>query len=170
MDSEPGLGSTFSVYLPLDKPSRSKKSPRSTRTAHSDRKARIVVLDDEELLASAVSELLTSAGHTVTTFTHPVHAIDHLSTDPSIDVLITDLAMPQLDGFEVADKALLITPNLPIILLSGNLPLLKAEDNGRLKLFAASLKKPFTPAELLRTVKGILARNPSQQARAPKAP
>jgi CheY-like chemotaxis protein len=110
------------------------------------------VVDDEELLASAVSEILAHAGHSVTTFTQPAEAIRYLQSNPDVDALITDLAMPQINGFELAEQARLLAPRLPLILLSGNLPLLKKTDKDRLTLFTSTLKKPFTPADLAQTV------------------
>jgi DNA-binding NtrC family response regulator len=115
------------------------------------------VVDDEELLASAVSEILANAGHSVTTFTLPADAIHYLTTNPSVDALITDLAMPSMNGFELAKKVRLLNPEIPVILLSGNLPLLKAPESANLALFASTLKKPFTPSELSRIVSETLA-------------
>ena len=157
VDSEPGLGSTFTVFLRIDKPARPKKSAPSGKKTLPENNARIVVIDDEELLASAVSEILSSAGHSVTTFTHPADAIRYLNTHPAIDALITDLAMPDMNGFELAERAQHIAPAIPILLLSGNLPLLKKSDRDRLTMFASTLKKPFTPAELFRAVTETLA-------------
>jgi DNA-binding NtrC family response regulator len=66
--------------------------------------------------------------------------------------------MPQIDGFQLAKKSQLIAPKTPLILLSGNLPLLNKADKERLPLFTATLKKPFTPSELSRTVSQAIQR------------
>lgn len=157
VDSEPGLGSTFTVFLPLDKPARPKKNATAPIPPQPHVPARLIVVDDEELLASAVSEILANAGHSVTTFTLPADAIHYLTTNPSVDALITDLAMPSMNGFELAKKVRLLNPEIPVILLSGNLPLLKAPESENLALFASTLKKPFTPSELSRIVSETLA-------------
>lgn len=158
VDSEPGFGSTFTVFLPLDKPARSKRSGPAPKTPPAPVGAHILVVDDEELLASVVSEILSNAGHSVTAFTHPAEALLYLESNPKVDAIITDLAMPLIDGFELAKESQLIAPKTPLILLSGNLPLLNKADKERLPLFTATLKKPFTPSELSRTVAEAIQR------------
>lgn len=159
VDSEPGLGSSFTVFLPLERNVRARKPASRPAARDKDVPKRILVVDDEELLASAVSEILSTQGHQVTTFIHPLDAIRHLQRDQSIDVVITDLAMPQMNGFDLAERVRSSHPEIPVILLSGNLPLLKKNDQDRLELFHSTLKKPFSPRDLQLAIRNVLRLN-----------
>ena len=164
VDSEPGLGSTFSVFLPLVQSVQLRKAPARTRIRGKDVPRRILVVDDEQLLASAVSEILSTQGHQVTTFIQPMDAIRYLGRDQDIDVVITDLAMPQMNGFDLAEHVKSAHPEIPVILLSGNLPLLKRHEVDRLGLFHSTLKKPFSPKELQTAIRNVLDPNQKPEA------
>src|SRR4051812_5976819 len=118
--------------------------------------ARILIIDDDELLRGVLTKALKHAGHTV------VEAMDgqkgvELSRVTKLDLVITDLVMPVQEGVETITTIRKEQPKLPIIAMSGGLA------NSKLYLDIAGrigakrmLAKPFTPAELLAAINDIL--------------
>jgi signal transduction histidine kinase len=120
VESRPGDGTTFEVYLPaVGAPSRAgegvvteKPSPAAAR--------RILFVDDEASIQRLAQVMLKSLGHTATTFGKPADGLAALTADPAaFDLLITDLTMPGMNGVDLARAARAVRPDLPIILSSG---------------------------------------------------
>lgn len=115
--------------------------------------ARLLLLDDDALLREMLAEALTAAGHTVTQAADGRQA----RACPEIDLVITDLVMPESEGLETIAALHQARPNLPIIAISG------APINSGIYLRMAAqlgahraLAKPFDLAELLRHVDELL--------------
>jgi DNA-binding NtrC family response regulator len=119
--------------------------------------ARILLADDNAAVRDLVRRALVSEGHTVHVTQDGAEALDHLSADPSaVDLLVTDVDMPQLDGLGLAAQALSIKPALPIVLMSGHADQLDKAAG----LKAARLKsigKPFTLEQIKTIVRAALA-------------
>ena len=81
--------------------------------------ARIAVLDDESRMVEIVSMILGRAGHEVVGFTDPARFLDSLAREP-VDLLLTDLRMPILDGVEVLARARALLPDLPVVLFTAH--------------------------------------------------
>jgi len=120
--------------------------------------AKILVIDDEALLAKSLSIILGKAGHTVVTAENGKLGLEAFAREQP-DLVITDIIMPVMEGIEAIQALRTQAPNLPIIAVSGggrtkNLEFLRIAE----KLGAnAALPKPFTKEQLLTIVANCLA-------------
>ncbi|HEV2676025.1 MAG TPA: cache domain-containing protein [Aliidongia sp.] len=101
------------------------------------RPTRILVVDDDPSVRETVAEMVDSLGFSVLSAENGHQALDHLAADRSIDLVITDFAMPELNGAEVARCARHMRPGLPIIFVTG------FADVESLRGEAWVLQKPF---------------------------
>ena len=82
---------------------------------------RLLVVDDEPVIARVVSEQLRRLGYQVTAVTDPEEALELVAEDPDdFDLLLTDLQMPRMDGVELAARVGRLRPQLPVVLSTGN--------------------------------------------------
>ena len=79
----------------------------------------ILVVDDEPLLLNLLCEMLADLGCEAVCVNCPVKGLAKIATDERIAMLITDIQMPIMDGFELADRAREKRPDMPIVLMSG---------------------------------------------------
>ena len=142
--SELGRGTTFTIRLPVQEPRMA--SGLGTESAL-NRKMRVLVVDDEPVLCAVVREWLTADGHTVVTAENGAAALAQVRAAPQFELVITDKAMPNMNGEQLAVALTAIDPNLPIILMTGFGDLMKA--SGELPPhIRAILSKPITEASL----------------------
>ncbi len=119
VDSAPGTGTTFSVYLP--------EAAFEPMEAEADEKEElrggtetILVVDDEPAVAMIIQRLLQTLGYTSEAFTDSAKAFEVFTRDPTIfDLVITDMTMPKFTGITLARAMLAIRPQQPIILCTG---------------------------------------------------
>jgi PAS domain S-box-containing protein len=107
----------------------------------------VLVVDDDSLVLTSTCLLLEDLGHRVISATSGAQALEVFDTESAIDLVITDMAMPQMNGAQLAQAIRNIKPNLPIILATGY-----AE---RLEGFATRLprlSKPFTQLNLVEII------------------
>ncbi|VVN66327.1 Sensor histidine kinase RcsC [Pseudomonas fluorescens] len=107
----------------------------------------VLVIDDDSLVLTSTCLLLEDLGHRVISATSGRQGLELFEVNPSIDLVITDMAMPQMSGAQLADAIRRLKPDVPIILATGY-----AE---RLEGFAAGLprlSKPFTQLNLVETI------------------
>jgi PAS domain S-box-containing protein len=157
--SEPGHGTSVKVYLPRtglgspDAPISKARAelPRGTET--------VLLAEDEEAVRTLVARTLRAQGYTVLEATNGAEALaiveQHIGTP--IQLLLTDMIMPQLGGYELAQRVQQMLPGLRVLLMSGY------TDNATLQSGALDrgiifLQKPFTPAALAHNVRQILDR------------
>jgi CheY-like chemotaxis protein len=155
--SEPGKGSTFDMYLPLEqrgKPAavvdeRGNESPRGTET--------ILVAEDEEMLLFLLESLLRSSGYTVLAARDGQAALEmFLAQREAIALVITDLDMPGVNGRQLIARVREVKPECRAILASGFI-----EPHVRDELVRAGIRhiigKPYEPAHLMQKIREALA-------------
>lgn len=126
--------------------------------ASADHKPRILLVDDDEALARAVSRGLERAGFVLTVVRSGPAALEALARD-AVAVVVTDQQMPEMTGSELISKMLALDPALAprIILTSGDLS--RPETTATIERTGCrSIAKPYTSAELALLVRAILAR------------
>jgi two-component system, chemotaxis family, chemotaxis protein CheY len=122
--------------------------------------ARILIIDDDELLRRVLAKSLVHAGHTAVEAADGRQGMDLIAAT-AIDIVITDLIMPVQEGVETILRLRRERPELPVIAISGgtanaNLYLDIAAKIGARRILA----KPFTPQELLQIVDEVLGKAP----------
>ncbi|MFH7326821.1 ATP-binding protein [Desulfurivibrio sp. C05AmB] len=160
VDSSPGHGATFSVYLPAARQGDAAR-PEAARIASPAREARILVMDDEEMIRDLARVLLAKMGHEVMTAADGVEAVrlyrEALAAGKRIDLVIMDMTIPGgMGGQEAVGKILDLDPGAKVIVTSGysnDQIMANFQDYG----FRAALAKPFEIEELLEVVNRQLA-------------
>jgi two-component system, cell cycle sensor histidine kinase and response regulator CckA len=151
--SEPGVGSRFDVYLPATREPLSVVEA-APEPAPASGAARILVVEDEEVVCSLIADSLTAAGYEVTATGDPRAALE-LAREQRFDVLVTDMTMPHMNGTEVARALLEGRPELRVLYTSGYGAAAPAGLPGD---DAAFLPKPFALFELQDRVASLLER------------
>ncbi|MEK1886364.1 MAG: ATP-binding protein [Phyllobacterium sp.] len=144
MTSRPGKGTTAELWLPVTGAFKATETvSEEARTASSGTRARILVVDDDALIAMSTVDMLEDLGHEVYEANSGADALKFLESGKEIDLLITDYSMPHMTGAELAESALSMHPQLPILVATGyaDLPAGSGIDLPR-------LGKPYTQAEL----------------------
>ena len=165
--SEPGKGTTFNIYLPA---TSAEVTPRKT-TVPGDRTyigtETILVVEDEKGVREIAQRLLTKAGYTVLASESPLEALTMVDGDgPRIDLLLTDVIMPELSGRQLASRLAAKIPGLPTIYMSGYTDEIIARQ-GILEGGVSFLQKPFGEEDLLPLVREVIDRRPSLPEVAP---
>ena len=148
LQSEPGKGTVVSIYLPL--------TDGTAADAHSDATPSldtVLVVEDEPDLLDATAELFRTLGYDVLTAGNGSEALDALRHRPDIQILFTDVVMPNgIDGIQLARSTRKFRPEVRIVLASGYaLPIL-TEQHGSLEDFTF-INKPYRLADLVRTLR-----------------
>ncbi len=119
--------------------------------------AKILVIDDDKMVRVAATKLLRRAGHEVWTAENGRVGVKSLENQP-VDLVITDLIMPEMEGIETTKTIRGCYPNLPIIAMSGGG---RTKNTDYLNIIEklgadATLAKPFSMKQLLDTVSTLL--------------
>ncbi|MDI7865034.1 response regulator [Rhizobiaceae bacterium n13] len=124
------------------------------------RQSVVAIVDDDPRLLESLGDLLESVGHAVRTFSSP-HAFLAGDLLSEIDCLVTDITMPELDGFDLQQMANEKRPDLPVIFITGTHDIATEQrvmDLPRGRFF----RKPFNSQELVSAIAGaLMAKGPS---------
>jgi PAS domain S-box-containing protein len=156
IESEPGSGTTIRVYLPrarLRLPTPADGSDECDIDGGPP--YRILVVDDDDQVRSAIVTLVRSFGHEVVEAASGQDALELLDRDRRFDLLITDFAMPVVHGTELAAIARRRIPGVPTLFVTGDA---EAAENGDLTAPARMLKKPFRQSDLAENLRQLLRR------------
>ncbi|MDB5832835.1 MAG: sensor histidine kinase [Caballeronia sp.] len=148
IDSEEGVGTTISMYLPVVD-----GEPDERVATAGERVDTVLIVEDEPDVLDAAAQLFRSIGYEVVTATNGVDAMTTLERRSDIDILFTDVVMPKgMTGIQLARQAREFRPDLKVILASGfPLPALR-EQYGRIDDFAFVVK-PYLLAELAKALR-----------------
>ncbi|MEJ2033500.1 MAG: ATP-binding protein, partial [Deltaproteobacteria bacterium] len=115
VQSKPGQGTTFTIYLPAQ-PSAPTSILQPRPPLPLGKKERILAVDDEQAISMFLSQMLPEIGYQATVFSDSEEALAAFRADPySYDLVLTDQAMPGLQGTSLAKVMLRLRPDLPII-------------------------------------------------------
>jgi two-component system cell cycle sensor histidine kinase/response regulator CckA len=151
ISSRPGVGTTFTVVLPVTDEIGADLLPARETVAGVRESAgeTVLVVEDEEDLRAVTERIFASGGYRVLAAANGHEALDLARSHPGeIRLLVTDVVMPNMLGKEVAEKVRVLQPGIEVLYVSGYAqPVLASQ--GRLDHDAILMEKPFSGADLL---------------------
>lgn len=157
IDSEPGLGSTFKIYLPhvdvpvevIENQPAFCKLPRSTES--------VLLVEDEDIVRGVTAKILAMNGYKVLEARNGEEALEMCEMyQEAIDILLTDIVMPGMNGRETALRLVRMRPGMRVLYMSGY-----TDDailhHGVLNADVAFIGKPFSPDELLVKMRQVMS-------------
>ncbi len=151
VESQPKRGSTFTVVLPAMSLPVTVEDEEQASPALPPKK--ILLVDENTAVADATAGLLTKAGHTVTVAYSGREALRRFGEE-EFDLVLSDLGMPEMDGWEVARAVKALRPWVPVILATGWAFEID-ESTARAEGVDFVLRKPFRLEELLRAIASV---------------
>ncbi len=153
--SEPGLGTTFKIYLPLLQ-SAGEKEQGEVRSALQGGTETVLIAEDDGQVRSITRDILEGYGYKVIEAEDGEAAVDQFTRHAeSIDLLLFDVMMPKANGWEAYQEITELRPGVPILFMSGY-PMDVIRSKGILTSEENYLTKPVSPEELLRRVREVL--------------
>jgi signal transduction histidine kinase len=141
--SRPGDGTTVELWLPVSELKVVEAEHKAATPIGDGPRLRVLVVDDDQLIAMATADMLEDLGHSVREASSGQMALDLLRQTTDVDLVVTDQAMPGMTGWELAGQIRSRWPDLPVILASGYADLPTEEDPGWPRL-----AKPYQRDEL----------------------
>ena len=153
ISSQPGLGTTAEIWMPASEAPAEEavREPPPVQGPEPMRRLAVLVVDDDSLVLMNTAALQDDLGHTVFEAVSGRQALEILAKEKRIDVVITDQAMPQMTGTQLAKRIRETHPDLPIILATGYAELPPGTDMAMPKL-----AKPFYQDDLARILALVL--------------
>jgi nitrogen-specific signal transduction histidine kinase len=157
LSSTPGKGSRAELYFPVTSLALEDavETESNDKAAQPAPRARILVVDDDVLIAMSTVDMLEDLGHEVIEANSGASALEQLKTltaDGGVDLMITDFAMPGMNGAQLAEAARKLAPNLPILLATGYAEMPKGET-----IDLPRLGKPYSQGQLAREISRLLS-------------
>ena len=154
VDSKPGEGAVFHVFLPIVEREENIEIKKSAEMPKGDE--RLLFVDDEPATANVIKTVLERLGYTVQIRTNSLEALEVFRSDPyGFDLIITDMTMPYMTGKELASQILRIRPDVPVILCSGFSEQMDGEKAAKLGI-RAFVMKPVVRSELAQIIRKVL--------------
>jgi two-component system, cell cycle sensor histidine kinase and response regulator CckA len=161
-ESQMRKGTSFTIYLPVHR-ARASEAPAKARGKAKDKAGElwgtgtVLLVEDEAMVRTVAERALTRQGYTVLVAENGEAALEILAREEKIDLMISDVVMPTMDGPTTVRAARTTHPNLPILFISGY-----AEEQLRKSIDIPNvsfLAKPFSVQQLAETVRDVLAAN-----------
>jgi two-component system, cell cycle sensor histidine kinase and response regulator CckA len=150
VESELGKGTTFTLYLPVSSAGRAFEQPGDTGARATEHGRVALVVEDDAVVRSMAVRGLRDAGYTVLEAVHGREALELTRTHTGrLDVVVSDIGMPEMDGYDLARCLSEERPEVPIVFMSGY---------GDPEPMVPFLQKPFAPDVLVRKVGEMLDR------------
>jgi two-component system cell cycle sensor histidine kinase/response regulator CckA len=154
--SEPGMGTVFRIYLPLSTDSAGSRRISGQTAKAATGSETIMLVEDSSQVREVARRILAKAGYRVLVAESPAEALDMMkASGDQIDLLLTDLVMPQMSGRELAERFAVSHPKAKVLLMSGYTDD-AALRNGVGTAGTPYLQKPFTPDGLTAKVRQVL--------------
>ena len=153
--SELGIGTVVELLFPLidERAEHEVKEEPEVLPAGTER---ILIVDDEPSMVRMVSQMLKRLGYEVVALLNPKEALELFMAEPTrFDLVITDMAMPQMAGDRLAQELMKARPDIPIILCTGHSERIN-EDRAKELGIKAFLKKPLVTRDFAQTVRKVL--------------
>jgi CheY-like chemotaxis protein len=156
VESTIGSGSRFRIYLPRVQAPAEQSNPTAARKLEQTGRATVLIVEDEASLRRLLSLSLERRGYTVMTAVDGAEAIEIFRQHPGeIDVVVSDVVMPRIDGFELKRRIADLTPGMRFVFISGYSDEVVGQREKALE-GCAFLEKPFLPDELADKVRAVL--------------
>jgi PAS domain S-box-containing protein len=157
VDSKPGVGTVFEVFLPKvekhisSKPASTVHIPGGTE--------RVMLIDDEPSILEALQQMLKRLGYKVSAIRSSIEALKAFRAAPDeFDLVITDYTMPEMTGADVAKAVMDIRPDISVILSTGFSEQIDERESKAIGI-RAFVMKPIVVEEIAQTVRKVLDRN-----------
>jgi CheY-like chemotaxis protein len=155
VESQVGKGTAFEILLPKVEMSED-VAALTDMTLPNGNSEKVLLIDDEDMILDIGTEMLASLGYQVTVQNDAAAAVEMFSNAPEkFDVIITDLSMPHMTGYEVAKKILNLREDIPVILCTGYGEAITTD-----RLEAAGIRellfKPFILREIAQVIRNTL--------------
>ena len=155
--SEPGIGTTFRVYLPLAEAPAAAVAEQARRP-HTRSGETILVVEDDPEVRRQVVRGLEEEGFKVAQAEHGAEALDVARrADGNLHLVVSDVSMPSMPGRELARRLAELRPDIPVLFISGY-PGADVVQRGLLDAGRPFIQKPFTPEALAEKVRELLRR------------
>jgi PAS domain S-box-containing protein len=157
--SEPEKGSAFRIYFPRHTGKDLEKYRKIPKAKNPTGRETILLVEDEQAILQITKTRLEQLGYTVLSFSSPLKAIEISHQSNRIDLLITDIVMPEMNGRDLAKKITLSHPAIKCLFMSGYTADVIAR-HGILDDGLNFISKPFSSKEFSIKVRGILDERP----------
>jgi CheY-like chemotaxis protein len=156
LQSTLGQGTTAELWIPVSEEDTSGQQQAlqvaTASTQSQDRQLRILMVDDDALIAMSSVDMLEDLGHEVVEANSGRQALEILANQAPFDLLVTDFSMPGMNGAELSRKARELVPNLPILIATGYADLPEG-----MELEITRLGKPYSQDQLASEISKVLA-------------
>lgn len=157
VDSIPGEGSTFHVYFPVANETEEELEELAKPEKDCTGTESILVVEDDETVRQFVTQSLVSSGYKVHEFGRAEPALKIFVQNPqSIDLILTDIVMPEMSGIDMANRIRDVDKNIEILLMSGYAD--DTLDQFSMESYENFIQKPFTPRQLTERIRYLLDR------------
>jgi CheY-like chemotaxis protein len=158
VESAPGAGSTFSVYLPRVEDAVEAEVPAPAAVEELHGEETLLVVEDQDTLRQLLCRSLRQLGYGVLEAASGAAALTVLEERP-VDLLLTDVVMPGISGRDLAERVARRRPGTPVLFMSGYTSDVISR-HGMLDPKVELIEKPFTARELARRVRRLLGNAP----------
>lgn len=156
VESTPGKGTAFYLYFPVYGQPTVQKSVEEENAVYTHSTARILLVEDSDDVRRLIEDILQDAGYSVTSVANGQEALKLPEAElASVQLLLTDVVMPEMNGKELADALAARNYKIPVLFMSGYTSNVVSH-HGILDEGTNFIRKPFKPRDLLYKVHHLL--------------